>query len=265
MSRQVPSLSARIRSTERQRWQAEFRLVWPDLRRVWQLALARRDAAHAALASLSLIPMWLDGSTRQAYDLVTPSIELADLVRPRHHGDMVFACAQAAYTLGDYERSGELLDRLGRDVELPSDPDLVAATTLLRGFFASERGDVDTCERELRRSVDLFEPQRDIGHAWYEGFAHSGLGWVLAIRGDVDGPIGEFAMGREVARASGNVGAEMQGLAFEGDMHVAVGRPASGRRAASCRSSPTATHRGSASRRGGSGQRCRLHRRDRAA
>jgi hypothetical protein len=224
LSLQAWKLSRRIRSTERQRWQTEFRLVWPDLRRAWQLALARRDAENTALAASSLLPLWLDGLALQASDLVEPSVQLADALRPEYHGDLVFVCAQAAYTLGRYERAGQLLDRIGRDVALPTDPDLVAATTLMRGYSASDIGDLDTCERELSRSLDLFESQRFNGASWYEGFARSGLGWVLRHRDDVDGAIREFALAREVGRASGNVGSEVQGLVFEADMHLVAGR-----------------------------------------
>jgi predicted ATPase len=225
LTRQASDLSDRIRSQERHRWQAEFRLVWPDLRRAWQLALAHRDAEHTALASSSLIPLWLEGSTLKAYDLVTPSLRLADDLRPTRHGDLVFACGQAAYTLGDHERAGRLFDRIGRDVELPSDPGLTAATTLLRGFFASETGDLDTCEHELRRSLELFRSLRGSNAGWYEGFAHTGLGSLLALRGDVESAIGEFAEARRAGSDYGNIGAEMQGLVFEADMHMAAGHP----------------------------------------
>lgn len=224
LSRQAPVLSSGVRSTERHRWQAEFRLVWPDLRRAWQLALARRDAEHTALASLSIIPLWLDGTALQAYDLVAPTIELANDARPPGHGDLVLVCAQAAFSLGDFDRAGQLLDRIGRDIDLPSDPDLVAATALMRGYIASNTGDLDACERELRRSLELFPPQRASGAAWYEGFAHSGLGWVLELRGARDAAIDEFAEGRRVGRDTGNVGAEMQGLVFEADLQLAAGR-----------------------------------------
>jgi predicted ATPase len=224
LSHQASELSGRRRSRDWQRWQTEFRLVWPDLHRAWQLALERRDAEQTVMASMSLLPLWLDGSALKAYDLVAPSLRLADEARPPRHGDLVFVCAQAAYTLGDYERAAQLLDRIGRDVELPSDPDLVAATTLMRGYAASDAGDLDTCERELRRSVELFEPQRSTGANWYQGFAHTGLGSLLDARGDVDGAISEFAEAQQVGRDSGNVGAQMQGLVYEADVHFAAGR-----------------------------------------
>jgi predicted ATPase len=223
LCRQASELSGRIRSTGWRRWQPEFRLVWPDLRRAWQLALERRDAEQTALASLSLIPLWLEGSVVKGYDLVTPSLLLADEDRPSHHGDLVFACAQAAYTLGDYPWAGTLFDRIGRHVEAPTDAGLNAATTLMRGFFASDTGDLDTCERELRRSLELFGACDSAQDRWYEGFAHTGMGSLLGVRGDVDGAIAEYAQARQVGHDTGNIGAEMQGLVFEADQQLVRG------------------------------------------
>ena len=39
---QVPGYVTGIRSADQARWRAEFRLVWPDLRRAWMLAVDRR-------------------------------------------------------------------------------------------------------------------------------------------------------------------------------------------------------------------------------
>jgi hypothetical protein len=55
-------------------------------------------------------------------------------------------------------------------------------------------------------------------------FAHNGLGNVLVSRGDVDGALVEFARTRELAIASGNVGAHMQGLVFDADLQLTLGR-----------------------------------------
>ncbi len=112
LTRQAVDLSQRIRSPDNVRWMAEFRRVWPDLRRAWELALQRGDAERTCLASMSLLPLWLDGSVLKVYDLIAPSIQLGDKARPRRQGDLVFACAQALYSLGDYDQAALLLDRI---------------------------------------------------------------------------------------------------------------------------------------------------------
>jgi tetratricopeptide (TPR) repeat protein len=224
LCQQAGELSTRIRSQDQERWMAEFMLVWPDLRRAWELAVQQGDADRTTRAAMSLLPLWLDGSVLKAYDLVAPSIRLADEVRPRYHGDLVFMCAQAMFSLGNYDRAGELLDRIERDVPLPVDPDLVGGTPMLRGFVAVAAGDLDTCERELRRSVELLENATGSPAGWLAAYAHNGLGSLLTLRGDVDAAIGEFAMSRELGHHSGNINAEMQALVFEACLRLEAGR-----------------------------------------
>lgn len=224
LTRQGAVLSARIRSSDHERWMAEFRLVWPDLRRAWELALQREDAESTCLASMSVVPLWLNGRVLEAYDLLAASIRLADEALPRRHGDLMVVSTQALYHLGDYDRAGELLDRLERDVPAPTDPDLVGVEPILRGLIAMAAGDLDGSERELRRSVELLESEKASSTGWLEAYAHTGVGTVLALRGDVDGAIRELTVARELGRDFGNVGAEMESQVFEADLHLASGR-----------------------------------------
>jgi predicted ATPase len=108
---QAVELSSRIRSREHRRWMPEFRRVWPDLRRACEIALRRRDAERTCLASMSVLPLWLDGSLLKANDLIAPSIRLADEARPGSHGELLFECGLAAFHLGDYDRAAQFLGR----------------------------------------------------------------------------------------------------------------------------------------------------------
>jgi predicted ATPase len=221
---QAHELSIRIRSRDYERWIAEFRRVWPDLRRAWELALRRADAERTCLASLSLMPLWLDGGLPKANDLIAPSIRLADEAKPSRFGELLFECGLALFHLGDYDRAGQLLDRIGRDVPLPEEPDMVAGTPLLQSYIAVAWGDLDTCERKLRRSLELLESRPGGGGGWVAAYIHNGLGELLAVRGDVAGAIRELTRSRELGQESGNVGAEMQALVFEADLHLVSGR-----------------------------------------
>jgi predicted ATPase len=221
---QALELSIRIRTRDYERWIAEFRRVWPDLRRAWELALWRADAEQTCLAALSILPLWLDGGLLKANDLFAPSIRLADEAKPRGHGELLFECALALFHLGDYDGAGQLLDRIGRDVPPPEDPDMVAGTPLLRSYIAVAGGDLDTCERELRRSLELLESRPGGGEGWVAAYVHNGFGELLAVRSDVAGAIRELSRSRELGQESGNVGAEMQALVFEAGLHLASGR-----------------------------------------
>ena len=224
LTQQAAALSARIRSPDHERWMAEFRLVWPDLRRAWELAVRREDAEATCLASMSLVPLWLDGRVLKAYDLVATSIQLADEAQPSRHGDLMVVSAQAVYHLGDYDRAVELLDRLQQNVPLPTDPDMIAGIPILRGLIAMARGDLGASERELRRSVELLGSEDGMRRGWLAAYAHTGVGTVLALRGDVDGAIREFAVSRELGRDFGNIGAEMESHVFEADLQLTSGR-----------------------------------------
>lgn len=224
LTEQAGELSARIRSPNHERWLAEFRLVWPDLRRAWVLAVRQGQADQTVRASLSLLPLWLDGRVLTALDLVEPSVRLADEVRPHRHGDLVFLCAWAMFNLGDYDRAAELLDRIGRDVPLPVDPDFVGGTSMFRGVIAVGSGDLDTSERELRRSVELLEPPAGTTTGWLAAYVHNTLGSLLALRGEVDAALAEFTTSRELGRTSGNVSVEMQALVFEAWLRLDAGR-----------------------------------------
>jgi predicted ATPase len=115
---QAVELSSRIRSREHRRWMPEFRRVWPDLRRACEIALRRRDAERTCLASMSVLPLWLDGSLLKANDLIAPSIRLADEARPGSHGELLFECGLAAFHLGDYDRAAQFLGRIGRSTSV---------------------------------------------------------------------------------------------------------------------------------------------------
>jgi predicted ATPase len=229
LSGQALELSQLIRSDDHERWMAEFRLAWPDLRRAWELALRRGDGDHTAKAAWSLLPLWLDGSVLKAYDLVDGSLRLGDAARPRHHPELVFLCAQAVFNIGDYGLAAALLDRLGADVPEPEDRDILGAERILRGFMAMSAGDLDTCQRELHGSVELLG-SRDGGRAsWLEAFAHTAVGAVMALQGDETGALEELRTARTLAHERGNISAEMQSLVFEADVHLAVGRLAEAR------------------------------------
>jgi hypothetical protein len=176
----------------------------------WEIALRSRDAERTCLASAGVLPLWLDGSLLKAYDLIAPSVRLADEARPKSHGELLFQCGFAAFHLGDYDRAGQFLGRIAADVSPPKDPDMVAGTALLRSYIAVAAGDLDTCERELRRSVELLESRTAGGVAWLGAYVHNGLG--------------ELTLSRELGRESGNVGAEMQALVFEAGLHLVSGR-----------------------------------------
>jgi predicted ATPase len=217
---QALELSIRIRTQDYERWMAEFRRVWPDLRRAWELALRRSDAERTCLASMSLLPLWLDGGLLKANDLIAPSIRLADEAKPARHGELLFECALALFHLADYDRAGQFLNRIGADVPPPEDPDMVAGTPLVLSYVAVAAGDLDTCERELRRSLELLESRPGGGGGWAAAFVHNGFGELLAVRGDIAGAIRELTRSRELGHESGNVGAEMQALVFEAGLDL---------------------------------------------
>jgi predicted ATPase len=230
LTRQAGVLSVGVRSPGYARWMPEFRLVWPDVRRAWELALDRKDADRVAVASMAVLPLWLEGRVRDAEELWQASLVLADERRPYRLGDVVFVVALSTYALGDYDRAAALFDRFDTDVPAPVDPDIVAGVPLMRAFVAAVAGDVDTCEREVRRCIELTESgDHTSGTDWLGAFAHNGLGNVLVLRGDVDGALREFALTRDRAVSSGNVGAQMQGLVFDADLRLSLGQVADAR------------------------------------
>ncbi len=101
---------------------------------------------------------------------------------------------------------------------------MVVGTPLIRGYIAVAAGDFDACERELRRSLELADSWPGGALSWAAAFTHNGLGQLLAVRGDIDGSIAEFTKSRELGHQAGNVGAEMQSLVFEANLHLASGR-----------------------------------------
>ncbi len=95
---QVSDYDSGTRSPEQARWRAEFRLVWPDLRRAWGLAVDRRDGERAARAAQVVIPLWLEGRNHEVEDLMDRSVQLAAETRPARHGELVVIAAHAAFT-----------------------------------------------------------------------------------------------------------------------------------------------------------------------
>lgn len=225
MMAQVPAFTSGIRSREQARWRAEFRLVWPDLRSAWELAVAREDAERAATAAQLIVPLWLDGRSNEVEDLVAASVRLGDAVRPLRYGTLVVSAAHSAFYLGDYARVHELLSRIGTTVPPPSETDAAGAIPLLQGYLAAGDGDLDTSERLLAESVARLQESGDEGARWIEAFAHNGLGSLNLLRGRVGEAVVEFETSRRMAEESGNLGAQMQALVFIAGLALADGHP----------------------------------------
>jgi hypothetical protein len=223
LSQRAADLAFVIRSPDHLRWAEEFRLAWPDLRRAWELALRREDAEQTALASLSLVPLWLEGRVLAAIDLVEPSLSLAARDHPPHHGDLVFVCAQAMFNVGDYRRAGELLASIGTDVRPPHDPSFVGGTSFLRGVLCVSADGPEAAERELRRAIRELASVSGDGADWFNAFAHNTLGSLLTVLGKPQAAVDEFQSSRRLGDASGNAGAEMQALVFEAEHRLQAG------------------------------------------
>jgi predicted ATPase len=224
LSARADELARLIRSSEHRRWMTEFRLVWPDLRRAWELVVEAGDAERTVLASMSLLPLWLEGRGREAADLVSASLRLADEQRPPRHSDLLIVAAQVATSSGDFGQSALLLNRIGDDVPEPTDRAMLGALPLVRGFLAADLGDLETCARELRRSVEVLDSDEHPESGWVQAYAHTGLGALLALRGDIDGAIEEFTASCVLGRRFGNLAAEMESLVLQAELLVASGR-----------------------------------------
>jgi hypothetical protein len=221
---QALELSIRIRSRDYERWIAEFQRVWPDLRRAWELALRRTDAERTCLASLSLMPLWLDGGLLKANDLIAPSIRLADEAKPSRHGELLFECGLACFTsvtttgpasswtasAGTFHCLRTQIWSRARPCCKAISPWLAATSTLASGSYVGPW----SCS----------SPGRGGGEGWVAAYTHNGFGELLAARGDVAGAIRELTRSRELGHESGNVGAEMQALVFEAGLQLTSSR-----------------------------------------
>jgi hypothetical protein len=212
---QVPDYVTGIRSSDQARWQAEFRLTWPDLRRAWTLAVDHRDADRASVAAQLSIPLWLAGRHHEVEDLVARSLELEPQTSSDHQGQLVVIAAHSAFYLGHYDRAAELLDRVDSGaVPAPVDPDGLGAMRLLRGYLATGDGDLEKAERLLAESVELLRQGANDGARWLESFSHNGLGSLKLLRGEPTEAGAEFELSRQLAERSGNIGSHMQALVF---------------------------------------------------
>jgi predicted ATPase len=217
MAGQVDRLSLRIRSPTHARWRAEAQLLWPDVRRAWELALAA-DADDRVAALIEMVgPLWLDGRSTAATPLVLATLDRLDDIEARDpvaYGEILLAAATRSFYVGEYDRTAMLLDRLDVATAPPSRPGAVGAVDVLRGYLAAGAGDLEECGRALSRAVDVLRTSDEVGDRWILGFAYNGLGSLHLLAGDPDAADREFEISRDLGRESGNIGAEMQALVF---------------------------------------------------
>ena len=222
---QVPAFATGIRSREQARWRAEFRLVWPDLRRAWSLSVQREDGEDTAIAMQLVTLLWLEGRSNDVVDLVADSVRIGERTRPRLQGELVLMAAHSHFYLGDYARVTELLSQLGTaHVPLPVAPEGIPAMRLLQGYLAADEGDLDAAHRLLGESAARLHDLDDDSTRWIEAFAHNGLGSLALVRGNAQGAVLEFEASRRLAAESGNIGAQMQALVFMAGVHLFEGR-----------------------------------------
>jgi len=168
--------------------------------------------------------LWLEGRGREAADLVSASIRLAEEKRPPRHSDLLIVAAQVTTSSGDFSQGAALLNRIGDDVPPPTDPAMVGALPLIRGFLAADVGDLETCDRELRRAIEVLDSEAHPESGWVQAYAHTGMGALLSLRGDISGAIGEFTTSCELGRRFGNLAAEMESLVLQAELYIASGR-----------------------------------------
>jgi hypothetical protein len=225
MAQQVVPLAWYIRSPDHARWRAELRATWPDVRRAWELALRQADTAAVAQLVLSTGALWLCGRSGEARNLVTGSVDLVPVAAPVEQTQIVLAAAIWAFSVGEFEWTTQLLDRLGRDVAAPDDPVDAGGAELLRGYLSAVAGDLDGCERSLQDSIALLRDSTAPGARWLEGFARNGIGSAMMSRGADDDAIREFSESRLLSREQGNVAAEMLAVVFLAGMRLTCGLP----------------------------------------
>lgn len=218
----IHELDAGFRSPDHARWRSEFRLLWPDLRRAMELALARGDAERAGHLTRAWVGLWMDGRADQIADLMQQALELADEVQPPDHGGVVLAAAGLAFNTGDEARARALIERYAHGLELPPEPELPGTVELYLGYLSAGTGDLAGAEEHLRRSSELLS-SCGTGGGWIEAFTHNGLGSLYALRGDLPAAYAELHLSGELGRRYGNVAAEMQSSVFSAALRLQAG------------------------------------------
>ena len=130
-----------------------------------------------------------------------------------------------AFSVGEFEWTTQLLDRVGADVPAPEDPADAGGAELLRGYLFAVAGDLARCESTLQGAVTLLQGSTSPGARWLEGFARNGIGSSMMARGADDDAIREFSESRVLSREQGNVAAEMLALVFLAGMRLTCGLP----------------------------------------
>ncbi len=225
MAERVVPLASLIRSPDHARWRAELRAIWPDLRRAWEIAVRQGDTAAASQLVLSVGALWLVGRSNEARSLVAATIDLASEGTPREQTQIVLSAAIWAFSVGEFEWTNHLLDRLGADVPAPDDPADAGGADLLRGYMFAVSGDLARCESTLQGAVTLLQGSTSPGARWLEGFARNGIGSSMMSRGADDDAIREFTESRALSHQQGNVAAEMLALVFLAGMRLTCGLP----------------------------------------
>ena len=225
MAQRAVPLAALIRSPDHARWRAELRAIWPDLRRAWEIAVRQGDTAAAAQLVLSVGALWLVGRSNEARSLVAATVDLASRGTPREQTQIVLSAAIWAFSVGEFEWTTRLLDRVGADVPSPEDPADAGGAELLRGYLFAVAGDLARCESTLQGAVALLRDSASPGAKWLEGFARNGIGSSMMARGADDDAIREFSESRVLSREQGNVAAEMLALVYLAGMRLTCGLP----------------------------------------
>ncbi len=222
MAIQAEALGRSIASPDRARWSAEARLVWPDVRHAWELAVGLEDAETASSCIQTVLPLWLDGRLNEARPLIDATLVLAEEAPPTRHGAVLLAAATALSNLGEFERATHLLDVLA-GLRGFDDRQGQGQAAMVRGFIAAGRYDIDACESELARSIRLFELAETPAAAWTAAFAHNGLGGVFMLRREPEHARREFDLSRDLGRVRGNDAALMQSLVFTAGLDLDAG------------------------------------------
>lgn len=215
MAAVIRDLDVGFRSAEHDRWRSEFRLVWPDVKAAFELAIEREQVTHATHLSRAWVGMWMDGRMREIEPLVQAALDLVDRLEPPEHGDMLLAGVGLRFNMGDYDAARELIGRVRGGIPLQSeDEEWPGTLELYEGYLDAGDGDFAGAEQHLNESVRLLEPCGP-GGGWIEAFAHNGLGSLLALRGDLEGWRREMRRSGELGRQYGNVAAELQSSVFQ--------------------------------------------------
>jgi len=215
MATVIRELDVGFRSAEHDRWRSEFRLVWPDIKSAFELAIAREQAGPATHLSRAWVGMWMDGRVREIEPLMQEAIDLVERLKPPEHGDMLLAGVGLRFNMGDYDAARELIGRIRGGIPLQSDDEELPGTLeLYEGYLAAGDGDVSAAEHHLQEAIRLLA-QCGPGGGWIEAFAHNGLGSLLALRGDLAGWRREMQRSGALGRQYGNVGAQLQSLVFQ--------------------------------------------------